>query len=96
MSFSPQSVNNWPHYDLLVAQEYRDFLQHLIDRKRARCAHSRQSGLSPACCTTSRPTACYPLLVPRVMPNGDLVYPCRPIELSGTHAWRTTLQSART
>jgi MoaA/NifB/PqqE/SkfB family radical SAM enzyme len=83
VSFSPQSVNNWPHYDLLIAQEYRDFLQHLMDRKQygapilgslayLRMLHDFTT------------YACYPLLVPRVMPNGDLVYPCRPIELSGT------------
>jgi hypothetical protein len=29
------------------------------------------------------PYACYPLLVPRVMPDGGLAYPCRPIEREG-------------
>jgi MoaA/NifB/PqqE/SkfB family radical SAM enzyme len=81
VSFSPQSVNNWPHYDLLVAQDYRDFLQHLIDRKR----HGAPVLGSLTYLRTLHDFttyACYPLLVPRVMPNGDLVYPCRPIELS--------------
>lgn len=83
VSFSPQSVNNWPHYNLLVAQDYRDFLQHLIDRKQ----HGAPILGSLAYLRLLRDFttyACYPLLIPRIMPNGDLIYPCRPIELSGT------------
>jgi MoaA/NifB/PqqE/SkfB family radical SAM enzyme len=83
MSFSPQSVNNWPHYDLLVAQAYRDFLQHLIDRKQHGAPILGSLAYLHMLHDFST-YACYPLLVPRVMPNGDLVYPCRPIELSGT------------
>ena len=83
ISFSPQSVNNWPHYDLLTAQDYRDFIQHLIDRKRAG-APILGSLVYFKMLHDFTPYACYPLLVPRVMPNGDLIYPCRPIELSGT------------
>jgi MoaA/NifB/PqqE/SkfB family radical SAM enzyme len=83
ISFSPQSVNNWPHYDLLTAQEYRDFVQHLIDRKRAG-APILGSLAYLKMLYDFTPYSCYPLLVPRVMPNGDLIYPCRPIELSGT------------
>ncbi|MGD8627428.1 MAG: hypothetical protein PVJ34_23040, partial [Anaerolineae bacterium] len=30
-----------------------------------------------------RPYACYPALVPRIMPNGELVYPCWPVEKDG-------------
>jgi len=80
VSFSPQAVNNWPHYDLLVSAEYRTFIQHLIDEKR----HGAPILGSLEYLRTLlefQPYACYPLLVPRVMPNGDLVYPCRPIEL---------------
>jgi hypothetical protein len=83
ISFSPQSVNNWPHYDLLTAQEYRDFVQHLIDRKHAG-APILGSLAYLKMLYDFTPYSCYPLLVPRVMPNGDLIYPCRPIELSGT------------
>ncbi len=83
ISFSPQSVNNWPHYDLLTAQAYRAFVQHLIDRKQAG-APILGSLAYLKMLSDFTPYACYPLLVPRVMPNGDLVYPCRPIELSGT------------
>jgi MoaA/NifB/PqqE/SkfB family radical SAM enzyme len=83
ISFSPQSVNNWPHYDLLTAQEYRDFIQHLIERKRAGAPILGSLDYLNIL-NDFTPYSCYPLLVPRVMPNGDLVYPCRPIELSGT------------
>ncbi len=83
VSFSPQSVNNWPHYDLLTTQSYRDFIQHLIERKR-RGAPILASHAYLHLLHDFTSYACYPLLVPRVMPNGDLVYPCRPIELSGT------------
>jgi hypothetical protein len=83
VSFSPQAVNNWPHYDLLVSDEYKAFLARLIDLK--------QSGApvlgSMAYLRTLldfRPYSCYPTLVPRVASNGDLLYPCRPIEREGT------------
>ncbi len=89
VSFSPQSVNNWPHYDLLVAQDYRDFLQHLIDRKQ----HGAPILGSLAYLRLLHDFttyACYPLLVPRVMPSGELVYPCRPIELSASYGEANT------
>jgi MoaA/NifB/PqqE/SkfB family radical SAM enzyme len=79
ISFSPQAVNNWPRYDLLVSREYRDFIQRLVDRKQ----HGHPILGSYAYLRTLidfTPYTCYPLLVPRVMSNGDLVYPCRPIE----------------
>ena len=83
ISFSPQAVNNWPHYDLLTAQEYRDFILHLIKRKRAGAPILGSLDYFNVL-NDLTPYSCYPLLVPRVMPNGDLIYPCRPIELSGT------------
>jgi MoaA/NifB/PqqE/SkfB family radical SAM enzyme len=79
ISFSPQAVNNWPHYDLLVSPAYRDFIRQLIERKQ----HGAPILGSVDYLHTLldfAPYACYPLLVPRIMPNGDLVYPCRPIE----------------
>lgn len=79
VSFSPQAVGNWPHYDLLVANEYRAFIQHLIDAKQ--CGAPILGSLEYlGTLLDFKPYACYPLLVPRVMPNGELVYPCRPIE----------------
>jgi MoaA/NifB/PqqE/SkfB family radical SAM enzyme len=83
ISFSPQSVNNWPHYDLLTAQEYREFVQHLIDRKHAGAPVLGSLDYFHML-RDFTPYSCYPLLVPRVMPNGELIYPCRPVELSNT------------
>jgi hypothetical protein len=83
VSFSPQSVDNWPRYELLFSAEYRAFLQQLAVEKR-RGAPILGSDAYLRTLADLRPFSCYPLLVPRVMPNGDLIYPCRPIEKAGT------------
>ncbi len=79
ISFSPQAVHNWPHYDLLVSDAYKTFLARLIDLKR-RGAPVLGSTAYLRTLQNLVPYACYPTLVSRVMPNGDLVYPCRPIQ----------------
>jgi MoaA/NifB/PqqE/SkfB family radical SAM enzyme len=79
ISFSPQSYNNWPRYELMVSPEYKAFLQKLSKLKR---------GGAPILASehylkTMRdlaPYDCYPTLIPRILANGDLVYPCRPFE----------------
>jgi len=81
-SFSPQSVNNWPHYDLLVSDAYRAFVARMIERKR-NGAPILGSLAYLTMMLDFDPYACYPLLVPRVMPDGGLAYPCRPIEREG-------------
>jgi MoaA/NifB/PqqE/SkfB family radical SAM enzyme len=83
VSFSPQSVDNWPRYELLFSAEYEDFLQRLAAEKR-RGAPILGSAAYLRTLAGLRPFSCYPLLIPRVMPNGDLLYPCRPIEKAGT------------
>jgi MoaA/NifB/PqqE/SkfB family radical SAM enzyme len=82
-SFSPQSVNNWPRYELLVSDEYRALVTHLIELKQS---GAPILGSLPylRLMLNFEPYACYPLLAPRVMPDGTLAYPCRPIERSGT------------
>lgn len=82
-SFSPQSVNNWPRYELLVSDEYPAFVARVIDLKRN---GAPILGSLPylGLMGDFRPYACHPLLAPRVMPDGTLAYPCRPIERSGT------------
>jgi MoaA/NifB/PqqE/SkfB family radical SAM enzyme len=79
ISFSPQAVSNWPRYDLLVSQAYREFIQQVIERKRSGGPILGSYAYLNTLIDFT-PYSCYPLLVPRVMPNGDLVYPCRPIE----------------
>jgi MoaA/NifB/PqqE/SkfB family radical SAM enzyme len=79
VSFSPQAVMNWPNYDLLVSPEYKSLVANLIEEKK----HGAPIlGSMPYLKTmlTFYPYACYPTLAPRIMPNGDLSYPCRPIE----------------
>lgn len=96
VSFSPQAVQNWPHYDLLVAQAYKDFLRFLLDEKR-RGAPIVGSAAYLRTLLEFKPYACYPTLAPRILPDGSLIYPCRPIEREnnghGGHA--SSLLSAR-
>jgi MoaA/NifB/PqqE/SkfB family radical SAM enzyme len=83
VSFSPQAVNNWPRYELLVSGEYQAFLEELIARKR-RGAPILGSTAYLRTLLDLRPFSCYPALVPRVMPDGALIYPCLPIEKAGS------------
>ena len=79
ISFSPQSVNNWPKYELTISPEYRAFIKKLIPLKK----HGAPIIGSTAYLKTLHrfePYDCYPTLVPRIYPNGDLAYPCRPLE----------------
>lgn len=79
LSVSPQSFNNWPRYELLVSDEYRTLIEHII--------HLKKRGVpilgSTAYLKTMldlQPYACYPTLTPRILPDGWLLYPCRPME----------------
>ena len=82
ISFSPQSANNWPRYELLTSPAYKAFIQHLIGLKK-RGAPILGSFAYLKNLLTTEPYDCYPTLAPRIMPNGDLTYPCRPIEKAG-------------
>jgi MoaA/NifB/PqqE/SkfB family radical SAM enzyme len=79
ISFSPQSVNNWPRFDLTVSLEYQTFINKLIALKR-RGAPILGSIAYLKTLSRFEPYDCYPTLVPRIYPNGDLAYPCRPLE----------------
>jgi hypothetical protein len=83
LSFSPQSFNNWTRYELLVADAYQALLDRLMVLKR-RGAPLLVSAIYLRTLAAQTPFSCYPLLVPRILPNGELLYPCRPIEKSGT------------
>lgn len=88
VSFSPQAVCNWPRYELITSPEYRPFIEKLVKIKR-RGGPVLGSHAYLRTLLDLRPYACYPTLTPRVLPNGDLAYPCRPIEKSGnTHGGR--------
>jgi len=82
-AFSPQSFNNWPRYELLVSDDYRAFVDKVMAYKKQ---HVKVLG-SRAYLKMARnfqPYNCYPTLAPRVLPDGDLIYPCRPIERGNT------------
>jgi len=78
-SFSPQAVNNWPLYELIVSSEYHDLIAEINKTKkgggRIFASDSYLQILS-----NFQPYDCYPTLAPRIYTNGDLSYPCRPLE----------------
>jgi len=82
ISFSPQSINNWPRYELSTSPDYRAFLEKLTLLKKGG-APILGSYDYLEILRSDRPYDCYPSLAPRIMPNGDLAYPCRPIEKAG-------------
>jgi MoaA/NifB/PqqE/SkfB family radical SAM enzyme len=79
ISFSPQAVNNWVRYELMVSSEYKAFIKRLIAYKK-RGAPIVGSRAYLQTLIDFQPYDCYPTLAPRIMPNGDLTYPCRPFE----------------
>jgi organic radical activating enzyme len=81
-SCSPQSVNNWPSYPLLVSDAYRALIARLIELKK-KGAPILGSLPYLRLIMNWQTYPCYPLLAPRVMPDGTLSFPCRPIERSG-------------
>jgi hypothetical protein len=82
LSLSPQSINNLPSYELAKSNEYHKFIERIITLKK---------GGAPILGSLSylkmlidqMPYECFPTLAPRIMPDGWLAYPCRPIEKAG-------------
>jgi len=80
---SPQSFNNWPRYELLVTKEYHAFVNRVIaSKKRGQRILGSLDYLHLI--RDFLPYNCYPTLVLRVLPDGSLIYPCRPIERART------------
>ena len=91
VSFSPQAVRNWPKYELLVSEKYRNTLEKIISLKKDGAPILGSNAYYKTLADFS-PYKCFPTLAPRVMPNGDLIYPCRPIEKEeDTHGGRLNL-----
>jgi MoaA/NifB/PqqE/SkfB family radical SAM enzyme len=82
ISFSPQSVNNLPRYELVTSPEYRAFVEKIIQLKK-QGAPILGSVSYFKTLIDQTPYECYPTLVPRIMPDGWLAYPCRPMEKAG-------------
>lgn len=79
LSISPQSFNNWPHYDLLVSEDYRDLIERIITLKK-QGAPILGSIAYLKTMLDLQPYTCYPTLTPRILSDGWLLYPCRPME----------------
>ena len=106
VSFSPQAVNNWPRYELTVSASYRAFIEKLIRLKQTG-APILGSDAYLQTLLAFQPYDCYPTLAPRIYPNGDLSYPCRPLEkaengqggravnLLNVQNWQEAWQAAR-
>ena len=82
LSFSPQAVNNWPRYELLVSPEYRVFIQRALALKK-RGAPILGSTIYLQTLLDQKPYECYPTIIPRITPDGWLIYPCLPMEKDG-------------
>jgi MoaA/NifB/PqqE/SkfB family radical SAM enzyme len=82
LSLSPQSVNNLPHYELVTSNEYRAIIEKVIAlKKQGTPILGSTSYLKMLIDQT--PYECFPTLAPRIMPDGWLAYPCRPMEKAG-------------
>ncbi len=79
LSVSPQSFNNWPHYELLTSPDYVALIERLIRRKK-QGAPLVGSLAYLETLRTQWPYECFPTLTPRILPDGWLLYPCRPME----------------
>lgn len=82
VSFSPQSINNLPRYELVTSAEYRAFIEKLIQLKKQGAPILGSLSYFKTLIDQT-PYECYPTLVPRIMPDGWLAYPCRPMEKAG-------------
>lgn len=82
LSLSPQAVNNLPRYELITSQEYRAFIEKVIALKE-NGAPILGSTAYLNMLVDQTPYECYPTLAPRIMPDGWLAYPCRPMEKAG-------------
>lgn len=82
LSLSPQAVNNLPRYELVTSREYRAFIEKVIALKK-NGAPILGSTAYLKMLVDHTPYECYPTLAPRIMPDGWLAYPCRPMEKAG-------------
>lgn len=83
ISFSPQSVNNLPRYELVTSPAYRAFIEKVIQLKKEGAPILGSLSYFKTLLDQT-PYECYPTLVPRIMPDGWLAYPCRPMEKAGS------------
>ena len=82
LSFSPQAVNNWTRYELLISPEYKAFAERLLTLKK-QGAPILGSTTYLKMLFEQTPYICYPTIIPRIKPDGWLIYPCLPMEKEG-------------
>ncbi len=82
LSLSPQAVNNWTHFDLLTSIEYRTFIQNTLKHKKSGAPILGSTAYLKTL-LDQKPYECYPTIIPRIMPDGWLIYPCLPMEKDG-------------
>lgn len=82
LSISPQAVNNWTRYELLVSPDYKAFTEKLLRLKKE---GAPILGSTPylKMLFEQTPYLCYPTIIPRIKPDGWLIYPCLPMEKEG-------------
>ena len=79
VGFSPQALHNWPAYELLVSDEFKTLVEKLIAAKKGGAPILGSLAYLETLSDFST-YKCYPTTAPRVMPDGELLYPCRPVE----------------
>jgi hypothetical protein len=82
ISFSPQSANNLTRYELVTSPEYQAFIGRIIQLKKQGAPIFGSLSYFKIL-RDQIPYECYPTLVPRILPDGWLAYPCRPMEKAG-------------
>lgn len=82
LSVSPQAVNNWTRYELLVSPDYKAFTEKLLTLKKE---GAPILGSRPylKMLFEQTPYTCYPTIIPRITSGGWLIYPCLPMEKEG-------------
>jgi hypothetical protein len=71
-----------PRYELVISPEYRAFIEKVIRLKKQGAPVLGSLSYFRALLDQT-PYECYPTLVPRILPDGWLAYPCRPMEKAG-------------
>jgi MoaA/NifB/PqqE/SkfB family radical SAM enzyme len=95
----PQARGPYPEPTLGLDPEYAPFIDEVVAAKR-RGAPIYGSYRYYAHIRDFRPFRCYPTLAPRILPNGDLAYPCAPLghaagNLVGARSFLEVLQAGR-
>lgn len=95
--FSPWTVNLEPHPDLMGNGEYQQFIRKLVRLKRQKYPISGTYSFLNTILDFKQ-YRCYPFMIPRIFPKGELLYPCRLMSNIGGNllsagSWDTTVKT---